>query len=294
MFVKDGLAERVAAEGARSPADVLMTVDFGNLVDLVDKGVTQPVSSEVLEAAIPANLRDAEGALVRAVHARPRRLCVEGTGAQVHHLRGARRPEVEGQGLHPLGPAPLQHRADRRLHRHHGRREGRGLAARRQGQPRAQGRRRRPRGRARHSRRHLRHRHRQLLLCRPDALGRRRPDQQQVGRGDRCAPADLRRPAARTSTFPARRSPRMRRTAQAAVKLLEFLVSDDAQKIYAKAISSIRCQGRQGRPDHRRAWRADDRPDARSSTSSAIARRRANWSTRSASTINEHRWRQRL
>jgi iron(III) transport system substrate-binding protein len=31
IFVRDGLAERVAAEGTRSPADVLMTVDFGDL-----------------------------------------------------------------------------------------------------------------------------------------------------------------------------------------------------------------------------------------------------------------------
>ena len=61
VFVKDGLAERVAAEGPRSPADVLMTVDFGNLVDLVDKGVTQPVKSAALEAAIPAQLRDPAG-----------------------------------------------------------------------------------------------------------------------------------------------------------------------------------------------------------------------------------------
>jgi iron(III) transport system substrate-binding protein len=61
LFVKEGLPERVAAEGAHSPADVLMTVDFGNLVDLVDKGVTQPVKSEVLEAAIPPQLRDANG-----------------------------------------------------------------------------------------------------------------------------------------------------------------------------------------------------------------------------------------
>src|SRR5689334_21896906 len=37
IFVKDGLAERVAAEGARSPADILMTVDLGNLLDLVEK-----------------------------------------------------------------------------------------------------------------------------------------------------------------------------------------------------------------------------------------------------------------
>jgi iron(III) transport system substrate-binding protein len=61
VFVRDGLAERVAAEGRRSPADVLMVVDFGNLIDLVDRGVTQPVRSPVLEAAIPAQLRDPQG-----------------------------------------------------------------------------------------------------------------------------------------------------------------------------------------------------------------------------------------
>lgn len=61
VFVKDGLLERVKAEGARSPADVLMTVDVGNLLDLVDGGVTQPVKSAALEAAIPANLRGADG-----------------------------------------------------------------------------------------------------------------------------------------------------------------------------------------------------------------------------------------
>jgi iron(III) transport system substrate-binding protein len=61
VFVKNGLAERVAAEGARSPADVLMTVDFGNLVELVDKGVTQPIRSAALAAAIPAELRDPAG-----------------------------------------------------------------------------------------------------------------------------------------------------------------------------------------------------------------------------------------
>lgn len=61
VFVKDGLIERVKAEGDKSPADVLMTVDIGNLIDLVENGVTQPVSSEVLDAAIPANLRDPDG-----------------------------------------------------------------------------------------------------------------------------------------------------------------------------------------------------------------------------------------
>lgn len=61
VFVKDGLLERVKAEGARSPADVLMTVDIGNLIDLVDGGVTQSVQSDTLESVLPANLRDAQG-----------------------------------------------------------------------------------------------------------------------------------------------------------------------------------------------------------------------------------------
>lgn len=61
VFVKDGLAERVKAEGSASPADILMTVDVGNLLDVVDAGVTQPVTSPVLDAAIPANLRDPAG-----------------------------------------------------------------------------------------------------------------------------------------------------------------------------------------------------------------------------------------
>ncbi len=61
VFLKDGLAERVASEGESSPADILMAVDAGNLVDLVDKGVTQPVESAVLSEAIPAQLRDADG-----------------------------------------------------------------------------------------------------------------------------------------------------------------------------------------------------------------------------------------
>src|SRR5690606_25949364 len=57
VFVKDGLLERVRTEGTQSPADVLMTVDIGNLLDLVDGDVTQAVDSQVLKTAIPANLR---------------------------------------------------------------------------------------------------------------------------------------------------------------------------------------------------------------------------------------------
>lgn len=60
VFLNAGLAERVAAEGARSPADVLMTVDVGSLVDLDRKGLTQRTVSPVVDAAVPASLRDVE------------------------------------------------------------------------------------------------------------------------------------------------------------------------------------------------------------------------------------------
>jgi len=61
VFMNDGLAERVEAEGARSPADLLMTVDIAKLLEIVDKGLAQPVRSATLEAAIPAQLRDPDG-----------------------------------------------------------------------------------------------------------------------------------------------------------------------------------------------------------------------------------------
>ncbi|HUH87508.1 MAG TPA: Fe(3+) ABC transporter substrate-binding protein [Pusillimonas sp.] len=61
VLVKDGLLERVKAEGDKSPADVLMTVDIGNLIDLVQAGVTQPIESKVLNETIPANLRGTDG-----------------------------------------------------------------------------------------------------------------------------------------------------------------------------------------------------------------------------------------
>ncbi|MBE9607018.1 extracellular solute-binding protein [Acetobacteraceae bacterium H6797] len=61
VFVQGGLAERLAAEGSRSRADVAIVVDVGNLMELVDRDLSQPIRSEVLEGAIPANLRDPQG-----------------------------------------------------------------------------------------------------------------------------------------------------------------------------------------------------------------------------------------
>ncbi len=57
-FVEEGIVERLIAEGSRSPADLVMTVDIANLKQIVDADVIQPVESEVLETAVPAPLRD--------------------------------------------------------------------------------------------------------------------------------------------------------------------------------------------------------------------------------------------
>jgi iron(III) transport system substrate-binding protein len=59
-FVDDGLVERLKAEGTRSPADLVMTVDIANLKQIVDAEVVQAVESDVLTAAIPAALRDTD------------------------------------------------------------------------------------------------------------------------------------------------------------------------------------------------------------------------------------------
>lgn len=60
-FVDKGMVERLQAEGARSPADLVMTVDIARLQQVVEAGVTQPVASPALEAAIPAEFRDPAG-----------------------------------------------------------------------------------------------------------------------------------------------------------------------------------------------------------------------------------------
>ena len=59
---KEGpLLERLKAEGAKTPADVLITVDAGNLWQASQMGLLQPVKSSILNANIPANLRDPKG-----------------------------------------------------------------------------------------------------------------------------------------------------------------------------------------------------------------------------------------
>ena len=56
----DELIARMQAEGANSPADVLLTVDTSRLERAKDAGVLQSIDSDVLEERIPANLQDSD------------------------------------------------------------------------------------------------------------------------------------------------------------------------------------------------------------------------------------------
>ncbi|HIP22699.1 MAG TPA: Fe(3+) ABC transporter substrate-binding protein [Rhodobacteraceae bacterium] len=60
VFLKKGMLERLRAEGARSPADVILTTDIANLDAMVQADLTQPVASEIINANIPASYRDAD------------------------------------------------------------------------------------------------------------------------------------------------------------------------------------------------------------------------------------------
>lgn len=55
----DPLLERLKREGMNSPADVLITADAGRLHRAVENGSLQPIQSAKLNQAIPAHLRDA-------------------------------------------------------------------------------------------------------------------------------------------------------------------------------------------------------------------------------------------
>ncbi|RFC63392.1 extracellular solute-binding protein [Fulvimarina endophytica] len=60
IFIDKGLEQRISAEGANSPADVIMTVDVGALDAAKQAGVTQAVTGEEINELIPAEFQDAD------------------------------------------------------------------------------------------------------------------------------------------------------------------------------------------------------------------------------------------
>ncbi len=69
---EDPLLERLKNEGARSPADVLITVDMGRLLKARELGLFQPIQSTRLEQIVPRELRATDGSWFGfSVRARP-------------------------------------------------------------------------------------------------------------------------------------------------------------------------------------------------------------------------------
>ena len=61
VYASKGLAQRLLAEGEASPADVILTVDIARLSEYAGLDLLSPVTSPVLAANIPANLRSDDG-----------------------------------------------------------------------------------------------------------------------------------------------------------------------------------------------------------------------------------------
>ena len=61
VYAKKGMLERLKAEGEAGPADAVLTVDIGRLHDMVKANVLQPIQSKQLHTNIPANLRHPDG-----------------------------------------------------------------------------------------------------------------------------------------------------------------------------------------------------------------------------------------
>lgn len=61
VHLKKGMIERMKAEGKRSPADIVLTVDISRLSALVDAELTQSVDSPILDSNIPKKYRDPNG-----------------------------------------------------------------------------------------------------------------------------------------------------------------------------------------------------------------------------------------
>ncbi len=55
------LMERLKAEGDNTPADMFLTVDAGNLWQASEQGLLQPIASEIVDSNVPAKYRDPEG-----------------------------------------------------------------------------------------------------------------------------------------------------------------------------------------------------------------------------------------
>lgn len=95
----DQLVERIRREGVASPADVLLTVDAGRLWRAEQAGILQPIESEWLEERVPEHLRHPDGLWfgfsqrLRLIYYSPDRFDPE----LVSRYEDLARPELKGQ-----------------------------------------------------------------------------------------------------------------------------------------------------------------------------------------------------
>ena len=190
ISASSGLEQRIKAEGANSPADVLLTVDIGRIEDAVRAGITQPIKSDVLDKIVAPQYRDPEGhwygisMRARVVYASKDR--VKETALNYEDLSD---PKWKGKICIRSGQYIYNNALFAAFIAHHGEAKTEewlsGLKANLAQKPSG----RRPRGRPRHRGRQMRHRRRQYLLLGADAQQRARP--QSVGGGDQGHPPEL-------------------------------------------------------------------------------------------------------
>lgn len=61
VYLSQGMLERVKAEGANTPADMILTADITSLINHAEEGLLQPFKSSVLAENIPAQFRHPDG-----------------------------------------------------------------------------------------------------------------------------------------------------------------------------------------------------------------------------------------
>ena len=59
VYAPKGLAARLKAEGERTEADLVLTVDISRIKELADTGLLAPLASDILNKNVPSYLRDA-------------------------------------------------------------------------------------------------------------------------------------------------------------------------------------------------------------------------------------------
>jgi len=95
----DNLITRLKSEGKYSPADLLLTTDVGRLYRATQQGLTQSISVSEAIAKLPSNFRDEQGHwLGLSLRARPLMVSVDRVAAQtIANLEDLTRPEWKGR-----------------------------------------------------------------------------------------------------------------------------------------------------------------------------------------------------